>query len=94
MAATIRIELVYDPHGERIHQFRNFGEDVYRALSGLASVDIAEIDAAIDCFYIRDIRKQQLGTVTKILNRLTRKHGFHDLVSVQRTDLDGGSEPA
>jgi hypothetical protein len=90
MRATLRIVLEDTKDGDLVFQFRNFGEDVYRSLSDLVSVDINEIDSAIDCFHIRDIKKRQLGRVTKILDRLVRQSGFASRVIVQRTDGSGG----
>lgn len=87
MSATLRIRLEDDPDGERVSRFRNLGEAVYSAFWDLtlASVDIAEVDAAIDCFHVRRIRTRHLGTVSKILHRLIRQHGFQDRVTVERT---------
>lgn len=55
MSTSIKIEINGSTTPEIIHRFRNFGEDLYRALRGSCFVDIEEIDKATTQFTIADI---------------------------------------
>jgi hypothetical protein len=76
MTAAIRIQISDDPTPDIVHRFRNFGEDVYRALAERCSVSIEEIDAATTSFVVRDIRRQDLGVVTQLIKKQLRQHNF------------------
>lgn len=76
MAESIRIEISDQPTLDVLHRFRNFGEDVYRALEEVCSVSLEEIDIATNRFVVRDIRKRDLGLVTKTIERELRRHRF------------------
>lgn len=56
--------------------FRNFGEDIYRALRDECSVSIKKIDASTTSFSVRDIHKRDLGRVTKVIKGELRRHHF------------------
>jgi hypothetical protein len=49
------------PPTEFVHQFRNFGEDVYRDLKEECTMSIDEIDASTSVFYVRDLRAGAAG---------------------------------
>jgi hypothetical protein len=76
----------YDYLGER-NRFRNMGEDVYRQLRDLCAVDLGEIDAAVDHFLVREIRRKDIGTVTALLKRILRHSRMLDDVRLVRVDL-------
>jgi hypothetical protein len=76
----------YDFIGAR-NRFRNMGENVYRQLRDLCAVDLAEIDAAVDHFIVRDIRRKDIGTVTTQLERILRHSRMLDDVRLVRVDL-------
>ena len=59
-----------------MHRFRNFGEDIYRALRERCSVNIDEIDVATTSFMVRDIHKRELGRITKIIREELQRHNF------------------
>lgn len=61
------------PTSEVSHRFRNFGEDVYRALRDTCSVSIEEIDVSTTSFTIRDLPRSDLGTVTQTIKRLLER---------------------
>jgi hypothetical protein len=76
MTAAVRIQISDDPTPDVLQRFRNFGEDVYRALAEKCSVSIEEIDAATTSFVIRNIRRQDLGVVTQLIKNQLRQHNF------------------
>jgi len=88
MSPIIEVLLLDPEDGELLSRFRNLGEAVYSELadSDHAAVDLAEIDQCWDHFFVRDIRKRHIGTVTGMLDRLVRQHGFKGSVTLQRVD--------
>ncbi len=76
MSAAIKIEISDPPTSEVIHRFRNFGEDIYRLLGDMCSVDIDEIDAATSSFVVRDIHRRDLGEVTQTIKRELKRQWF------------------
>lgn len=87
MRAAIRITL-NEPKREMVHQFQNFGEDVYRAMRDVASFDWDEIDRATSTFVAREIRRQDIGTATDALKRVIRRYRWEDVVSFARVDAE------
>ena len=57
-----------------VHDFRNFGEDVYRALRGEYAASIAEIDASTREFHLREIPKRELRTVAARVRKLAERY--------------------
>lgn len=76
MTAALRVQISDDPTPDVVHRFRNFGEDVYRALTEKCSVSIDEIDAATTSFVVRSIRRQDLGVVTQLIKKQLQQHNF------------------
>jgi hypothetical protein len=68
------------------------GEDVYRQLRDLCVVDLAEIDAAVDHFVVREIRRKDIGTVTTLLKRILRHSRMLDDVRLVRVDLQKAAD--
>ena len=58
-----------------VHDFRNFGEDVYRALRDDYAVSIEEIDASTDEFHLREIPKREVRTVAVRVRKLVERYG-------------------
>lgn len=81
----------YDFVGAR-NRFRNMGEDVYRQLREVCAVDLGEIDAAVDHFVVREVRRKDIGTVTTLLNRILRHSRMLDEVRLVRVDLQKAPE--
>ena len=73
---SIRIEISDPPTPDIVHRFRNFGEDVYRALRDECSVSIEEIDAATTFFLVRDIHRRDVRRISKIIREQLRQHNF------------------
>jgi hypothetical protein len=84
MSAAIKLEISDPPTGETVHRFRNFGEDVYRALRDTCAVSIEEIDASTTSFAVRDIRRRDLGTVTQTIKRELKRHHFENTATLVR----------
>jgi hypothetical protein len=84
MSLSLQISISDAPTSEVIHRFRNFGEDVYRALHDTCSVSIDEIDASTTSFTIRDIRRSDLGTVTQRIKRELKRHHFDQTATLTR----------
>jgi hypothetical protein len=99
MAAAIRVQVISnaidDPEAQLHHRFLNFGEDVYRALRDICTVNLAEVDRAYDHFVVRDIRRRDIGTVNTLLKRVIRHHRLLDDVILVRVDRsDSGRDSA
>lgn len=75
---AIRIAVSESPTAEVVHRFRNFGEDVYRALRDHCSVSIDEIDAATTSFLVRDIHKRDVRRIRKVIGNELRRHNFEN----------------
>ncbi|MGC3991257.1 MAG: hypothetical protein QM796_16570 [Chthoniobacteraceae bacterium] len=66
MPCTVQVQLSA-PDPKLIHEFRNFGEDVYRRLREECEVSIAEVDASASEFCLRGIRKREVrATIAKV----------------------------
>lgn len=70
------------PAVEFLHQFRNFGEDVYRDLRNECSVSIEEIDAATTIFYVRDLRAKFVRTAAARVRKIAWKHQMAGMIDV------------
>jgi len=73
MARTLKVRLT-SPDPNLIHRFRNFGEDVYRALRYDCDVSIQEIDASTSEFYLREIHKREVRTIAAKVRKIIDKH--------------------
>jgi hypothetical protein len=81
MRVAFLVELV-EPSNELIHDFRNFGEDVYRALRDRCPISIGEIDHATSRFTIPNVRRRDIGVVSKTIMRLVQKYRFENTLRV------------
>jgi hypothetical protein len=79
---ALRIAVSDAPTPEVVHRFRNFGEDIYRALRDQCSVSIDEIDAAKTSFLIRDVHKRNVRRISKIIHDELRRHNFEASATV------------
>lgn len=86
--STITIAGQAEPTGAWLHRFRNFGENLYVRLRHEWTIDIKEIDAAFDTFYIRDVPAPGLAEVDSILAGAIRTHHLEDSVFVLQGDSD------
>lgn len=84
MATIIRIEVSDEPAPDAVHRFRNFGEDVYRALKDICLVSIKEIDAATKSFTVQGVQKRDLGIVTQVIKNELKRHNLASAVRLHR----------
>lgn len=81
MAKILKVELT-SPAPDRVHQFRNFGEDVVRDLRNECSVSIAEIDAATRVFYVRDLRAKFVRSAAARVRTIALRHQMEDRIDI------------
>jgi hypothetical protein len=81
MAKILKIELTMPPE-EFLHQFRNFGEDVYRDLKDECAVSLDEIDSAITVFYVRDLRSKIAHTAAARVRKIALAHSMAAMIDV------------
>jgi len=82
MKRDMIVEIPNDGGWDFVHRFRNFGEDVFRALRDSCSVDIHEIDASTSQFSVRQIPEEKTSQVFKIIQRIAEKHFFAEKVQL------------
>jgi len=63
---------------------RNLGEDLQRALGDKGRVDMAEVDAATESFYVQVPEKRYLGDVTSILKKHVGPNASSAYFSLER----------
>ena len=85
MGVAIKIQISDEPTSEVVHRFRNFGEDIYRALRDSCNVSIHEIDRATTSFMVRDVKAPDVVDVTQIIHRELRRH-FFDTTAILTTE--------
>ena len=73
MSRTLKVRLTMESP-DLVHDFRNFGEDVYGALGHECSVSIDEIDAATQEFHLREIPKRKVRTVAAMVHKLVENY--------------------
>ena len=72
MIARFRIGLAEPATHDLTSQLRNFGEDLARLLKGKCHLDMKQVDAATDHFWITVSKKRNLGAVLTLLKECTR----------------------
>jgi hypothetical protein len=71
-----------------VHEFRNFGEDVFSALRDDYGVSIDEIDASLSKFHVRNIPTRKVRTVAAQVRKIAEP--YRNLtVSVDEINEDG-----
>lgn len=73
MGRTLKVSLK-KAGPDLIHDFRNFGEDVYRELRDGCGVSIDEIDASTSEFHLREIPKRAVRTVAATVRKIVEKY--------------------
>jgi len=74
MIARYRIGLAQAPTPDLVPQLRNYGEYLHGVLGSKAHLNMAEIDAATECFWVEVSDKRYLGEVAAVLKKGTRPH--------------------
>jgi hypothetical protein len=57
-----------------VHDFQNFGEEVWSALREDYAVSIEEIDASTSEFHLREIRKREVRIVAARVRKLAERY--------------------
>jgi len=72
--------------GDIIHRIRNFGEDLYRELkrTGLAEIDLGEVDRAIDQIRARTIKARKVRTASAFIERMLVQHKLAEIALVSQ----------
>ncbi len=76
MKQDVIVEIPSDGRWDFVHRFRNFGENVFRALRDSCSVDIHEIDASTSQFSVRRIAEDKTSQVCAIIQGIAERHFF------------------
>ena len=66
------------PAASWIHRFRNFGEDVWRALESECDLSLDDVDRSIASIEIRGLKAKRIGRAKQTLRSLISSHGFDD----------------
>lgn len=95
MGRTLKVHLT-NARPDLVHEFRNFGEEIWRALREGYGVSLEEIDASTSEFHLREIPKREVRTVTAQVRKLVE--GYRNLVikvdEIREVDDMRGSEHA
>ena len=75
MNARYRIGLTQPSTPDLVHRLRNLGEALYGSLGSKAKLDMKEIDAATEHFWVLVSEKRNLGDVINTINNLVAHHG-------------------
>ena len=59
-----------------VHDFRNFGEDVYRTTRDECRIDLEEIDRSENRFSIHELVPKSKGEVIQKIKKLARKYSI------------------
>ncbi|HEY1110874.1 MAG TPA: hypothetical protein VGE76_19630 [Opitutaceae bacterium] len=81
MAKILKVELVGSVE-KYLHDFKNFGEDVYRDLRDECSVSIDEIDSAGTAFHLRDLKATFVRTAAARVLKIARKCRMDEVIAV------------
>jgi|GEM_PF-5332916 hypothetical protein len=84
MAKFLKVYLIA-PSPDLVHQWRNFGEDVYRALRDECEVSIHEIDASVSEFHLRGIHKRDLRTTAAKVRKIAEKNLMSKIIDVSES---------
>jgi hypothetical protein len=86
MAKILKVRLMA-PNPDLVHQFRNFGEDVYRELRDECEVSIQEIDGSTSEFCLRGIHKREVRSVAARVRKIIEKH-YQGLPAIEVYEIE------
>jgi hypothetical protein len=73
VSRTLKVHLT-NASPDLIHDFQNFGEEVWSALREDYAVSIEEIDASTNAFHLREIPKREVRTVAARVRKLVERY--------------------
>jgi len=88
MDQKITIIVNSDDKWDFVHRFRNFGEDVFRALRSTCTVDIYEIDASTDNFSVRAVSAEKSSQICEVIRGIADKHFFGERLKLKIEDAE------
>jgi len=74
MGRTLKVHLT-NARLELVHEFRNFGEEVWSSFREDYAVSIDEIDASTREFHVREIPKRDVRTVAARIRKIVEPYG-------------------
>ena len=74
MGRTLKVHLT-NASPDLVHEFRNFGEEIWSALREDYGVSLEEIDASTSEFHLREIPKREVRTVVARVRKLVERYG-------------------
>jgi hypothetical protein len=87
MPRTLKVFL-FAPSPDLVHQWQNFGEDVWRALCDECLVSLREIDASTSEFCLRGIHKRELRATTAKVRKIAEKNWMSQIIRVSEMTDD------
>jgi hypothetical protein len=84
MHVRYRIGLTQPSTPDLVHRLRNLGEALYGSLGSKAKLDMMEIDAATEHFWVHVSEKRNLGEVADTIRKLVARHGPDDAFVAER----------
>ena len=73
VSRTLKVHLT-NASPDLVHDFRNFGEEVWSALREDYAVSLEEIDASTSQFHLREIPKREVRTVAAQVRKLVERY--------------------
>ncbi len=73
MSRTLKISLTA-PAPDLVHEFRNFGEELYLALRDECAISIEEIDASTREFHIRHLPKRSVRSMAARVRKVAARY--------------------
>lgn len=73
MSRTLKVHLP-NASPDLVHDFRNFGEEVWSALHEDYDVSLEEIDASTSQFHLRKIPKRKVRAVAAQIRKLVKRY--------------------
>ena len=70
------------PGLQLIHEWHNFGEDVYRALRGECEISIEEIDTSTHEFFVRRIHRRKLRAIAARVRKIAERSPLSPLITI------------
>ena len=65
-----------------VHDFKNFGEDVYRILRDECVISLQEIDTSVDEFHLRGLHKREVREITAKVSKILEKYNKLSMVEI------------
>jgi hypothetical protein len=87
---TIRFDMSNDAHNSLVSRIRDFGEVLYREFeaTGHASMNIGEIDRAVDRLSLKVTATRHLGEVVEFVRKTLKQHNLAERAQIERAHAD------